>query len=93
MLSEDLNAIAQVGHAMLSCGWSLQRSRETSHSTIPPSTQLNNADAGPRSCHKSLHNSILDALGAYSFFIRRFLPNVDFSSSALEGNFVHSHFH
>ncbi len=57
------------------------------------STQLNSADAGPRSSNKSLYHSLLDALGGCLLFVFRLLSNVDLSSSPFKRNFVHSQFH
>ena len=57
------------------------------------STQLDSADAGPRSSNQSPYHSLPDALGGCFWFISRFLPNMDFSSSPFKRNFVHSQFH
>jgi hypothetical protein len=57
------------------------------------STQLNSADAGPRSSNKSPYHSLLDALGGCLLFVFRLLSNVDLSSSPFKRNFVHSQFH
>ena len=85
-MSWPRNALMRLVLAAPSRNHRIQRSHAFDRSS-------NSADARPRSCNKSPYNSILDALGGYSLFIPRLLTHVDFSSSALEGNFVHSHFH
>jgi hypothetical protein len=57
------------------------------------STQLDGADAGPRSPNESPYASLPDALAGCLWFISRFLVKVDLSSSPFERNFVHNQFH
>jgi hypothetical protein len=57
------------------------------------STQLDSADAGPRSSNRAPYNSLLDPMAGCFLFISQLLPNMDLSSSTLKRNFVHSQFH
>ena len=56
-------------------------------------TELDSADAGPRSSNKSPYDFPLHGLGGCFLFISRLFPNTDLSSSFFKGNFVHCQFH
>src|SRR6202047_583390 len=57
------------------------------------STQLDGADAGPRSSNRVPYNSLVAPLGECHLFGSRSFPNMDFSSSPFKRNFIHSQFH
>ena len=57
------------------------------------STQLDGADAGPRSSNRAPYNSLVAPLGECHLFGSRLFPNMDFSSFPFKGNFIHGQFH
>ena len=57
------------------------------------STQLDGADAGPRSSNRAAYTSLVDPGGEWHLFGSRLFSNVDLRSSAFKRDFVHSQFH